>query len=161
MTEQQNAFIDQMFLEMYQNLFEYAYAQFSDEFLAEEAVQESFRIACQKPEDLCKSPNPKGWLKNVLKNVISNMKRSQSTAKRILSDYYSLLWDTLSEDEASISIELLYSDIEKLDEFQLVKSMVLDGKTYADLSREWGVSVPTCRKRMQRAREHLQKKIKE
>lgn len=160
MTEQQNAFIDRMFLEMYRNLFEYAYAQFADEFLAEEAVQETFRIACQKPDDLCGSQNPKGWLKNVLKNVISNSKRRQSTAKRVQADYISLITDNLSSDEEPVPVELLYSDIADLAEFQLVKAMALEGKTYTELSDELDISVPTCRKRMQRAKELLQKIIK-
>lgn len=161
MTEHQNAFIDQMFLEMYHNLFEYADAQLSDEFLAEEAVQETFRIACQKPDDLCSSPNPKGWLKNVLKNVISNTRRHQNAVLRIQSDYYHSLLDNILWDEEPVSVETLYGDIVNLDEFQLVKAMALEGKTYSDLSEEWGISIPTCRKRMQRARKHLQKWIKE
>ena len=46
-----------------------------------------------------------------------------------------------------------------LEEFQMVKGMVLDGKSYLELSQELGISIVTCRKRMQRAKEILRKKI--
>lgn len=41
-------------------LFTYAMALLGSETAAEEAVQESFRIACMKPEALIGSDNPRG-----------------------------------------------------------------------------------------------------
>jgi len=72
--------IDRLYLQMYPMLFEYARSSLSSDALAEEAVQDTFIIACQKPEALCESPNPEGWLVNTLKNVLSNTKRSQNIA---------------------------------------------------------------------------------
>ena len=66
--------IDRLYLQMYSMLFEYARSSLSSDALAEEAVQDTFIIACQKPEALCESPNPEGWLVNTLKNVLSNVR---------------------------------------------------------------------------------------
>ncbi len=160
MTRAQSDLIDRMYLEMHDLLFEYACAHLENEAVAEEAVQETFRIACQKPEDLSGSPNPKGWVMNVLKNVISNTRKNQSTAKRILGEYLQLEAQFLQSSNDSLDVNLLFHDIASLEEFQMVKEMALEGKTYLELSQEWGISIDACRKRMQRARDLLRKKIK-
>ena len=56
MTEQQNKIIEQLYLSLYVKMLIYAKATLRDEALAEEAVQEAFRIACVRPEVLCESP---------------------------------------------------------------------------------------------------------
>ena len=58
MNAEQRKEIEQLYMQMYDMLTAYARSSLSEEALAEEAVQETFRIACQKPEDLCDSPNP-------------------------------------------------------------------------------------------------------
>ena len=68
--------IERLYLDLYPLLFEYARSSLSSDSLAEEAVQETFRIACQKPESLIHSPNPEGGLVNTLKNVLKNSIRN-------------------------------------------------------------------------------------
>ena len=77
MNLQQNEEIKRLYLEMYSKLFDYAFSFLKNESLAEEAVQNTFQIACQKPEKVCNSPNPQGWLVITLKNVISNTVKSR------------------------------------------------------------------------------------
>ena len=72
MDKQHSNYIEALYLEMFELLFSYARSSLENDSLAEEAVQETFRIACLKPSELCASPNPKGWLVNTLKNVIRN-----------------------------------------------------------------------------------------
>jgi len=160
MTQAQSDFIDRMYLEMHNLLFEYACAHLENEAIAEEAVQETFRIACQKPQELYACPNPKGWMMNVLKNVICNIRKNQSTAKRVLGEYLQFQAQILQSANDSLDVNLLFHDIASLEEFQMVKEMALEGKTYLELSQEWGISVEACRKRMQRARDLLRKKMK-
>ncbi len=160
MTQAQSDLIDRMYLEMHNLLFEYAVSRLENESIAEEAVQETFQIACQKPEELCGSPNPKGWVMNVLKNVISNIRKNQSTAKRILGKYLQLEAQSLQSANDSLDVNLLFHDIAPLEEFQMVKEMALEGKTYLELSQERGISIEACRKRMQRAKDLLRKKMK-
>ncbi len=151
--------IDRLYLQMYSMLFEYARSSLSNDALAEEAVQDTFTIACQKPEALCGSPNPEGWLVNTLKNVLSNTIRSQNIAKRILMDYFASHANDISVSSDRVSLEVLYNDIADLEEFKLLKEMALDGRSYLEMAEARGISVGACRKRVERAKKVLQKKF--
>jgi DNA-directed RNA polymerase specialized sigma24 family protein len=52
MDSDQRSRIEQLYTEMYDFLIHYAVSALKNESLAEEAVQETFRIACAKPEAL-------------------------------------------------------------------------------------------------------------
>ena len=65
-----NKLIEQLYFEMYNKLFLYAQSALRDHCLAEEAVQETFRIDCAKADRLAESENRQGWLINTLKNVL-------------------------------------------------------------------------------------------
>lgn len=160
MNLQQNEEIKRLYLEMYSKLFDYAFSSLKNESLAEEAVQNTFQIACQKPEKVCNSPNPQGWLVITLKNVISNTVKSRETSTRILTEYYKLRVREIQESTDPEALDILYHDLTNMEEYQLVKGMAIDGKSYLELAKERNISVEACRKRMQRAREFLQGKIK-
>lgn len=160
MNLQQNEEIKQLYLEMYSKLFDYAFSSLKNESLAEEAVQDTFQIACQKPEKVCNSPNPQGWLVITLKNVISNTVKSRETSTRILTEYYKLRVREIQESTDPEALDILYQDLTHMEEYQLVKGMAVDGKSYLELAKKRNISVEACRKRMQRAREFLQGKIK-
>jgi len=151
--------IEKLYLEMYSMLFEYARSSLSSDALAEEAVQETFCIACKKVDALCNSPNPKGWLVNTLKNIISNMKRHRSTVDRVLREYVASKITDIIVTENNIKTEILFNDIADTEEFQLLKELALDGLSYLEMAQKRGISVVACRKRVQRAKEKLQKKI--
>lgn len=152
--------IDRLYLQMSPMLFEYARSVLSNDALAEEAVQDTFIIACQKPEALCDSPNPKGWLFNTLKNVVSNTVRRQTIGKRIFLSYVSSNVKDVSVAPDRVDLEILYDDIADLEEFKLLKEMALEGKSYLEMAEERGITVSTCRKRVERAKKILQKKIR-
>lgn len=160
MNSQYNAEIEQLYLRMYDRLFVYARSTLRNDSLAEEAVQETFRIACQKPEDLLNSPRPEGWLINTLKNVMSNMIRSRAIANRILSEYIAAQTPEFSESVDGIRFEILYENISEMEEFQLIKEMAVDGLSHLEMAEKRGISVAACKKRVQRAKETLRKKIK-
>lgn len=151
--------IDRLYLQMYSMLFEYARSALSNDALAEEAVQDTFTIACQKPEALCGSSNPEGWLVNTLKNVISNTIRRQSIAKRIFLDYFSSNVKDISVSPDRVGLEILYDDVADLEEFKLLKEMALEGRSYLEMASDRGITVVACRKRIERAKKVLQKKV--
>ena len=72
-----NVELEQLYREMYDWLLGYANASLSNPSRAEEAVQETFRIACDKQTTLLESDNPKGWLVNTLKGVLRNFSRKR------------------------------------------------------------------------------------
>ena len=152
--------IERLYLQLYPLLFEYARSSLSSDSLAEEAVQDTFRIACQKPEAMLNSPNPEGWIMNTLKNVLKNTIRNQNISRRILLDYFASNINDITVTNDRVGLEILYEDVADLEEFKMVKAMALEGKSYLEMSQELGISMAACRKRMQRARETLRKKIK-
>ena len=160
MTAEQSAQIEELYLQMYNGMMAYARSSLLEEALAEEAIQETFRIACQKPEALCGSQNPKGWLIKALKFTIQNMKRSRESARILLSEYLSSQIEKAALFEDKISLEVLYGNVSDLEEFQLLKEMAVDGKSHLEMAQARGISVSACKKRVQRAKEVLQKKFK-
>jgi RNA polymerase sigma-70 factor (ECF subfamily) len=159
MNARQSKEIEQLYQQMYSKLFVYARSVLENDALAEEAVQDTFHIACQKVDAVCGSPNPKGWLFNTLKYVISNELRSRSIAKRILMDYFALNINDISISNDHIGLEIIYTDIADTEEFKLLKEMALEGKSHLEMAQARGITVSACRKRVQRAKDFLQKKI--
>lgn len=159
MNAEQSDLITQLYIEMYDRLFLYASCSLSEESLAEEAVQETFRIACQKPDQLFESLNPKGWLVNTLKYTICNMKRSRENAQRLLSNYLATQSKDIAFSENKVSVEVMYGNIANIEEFKLIKEMAIDGRSHLEMAKARGISVDACKKRVQRAKKILQKKL--
>lgn len=160
MNDQQSKQIECLYIQMYNMLYEYARSVLGNETQAEEAIQEVFRIACQKPADVCESINPQGWMVLTLKHVISNMGRSQFIETRALAKYSSLHPDIANSLPTQIEVELLYNDIADTEEFHMLKEMTIEGLSYPEMAQNRGISIEACRKRMQRAKEFLRKVVK-
>lgn len=159
MNPEYNQRIAQLYLEMYDMMICYARCSFKEEPLAEEAVQETFQIACQKPTQVCESANPKGWLVNTLKFTIRNMKRSRDHTRQLLSLVEQDESVTYSEDR--LPLRLMYEDIADSEEFKLLVEMAIEGKSHLEMATARGISVDACKKRVQRAKETLKKKLKQ
>ena len=158
MTSDQRKRIEEFYLEMYNRLFIYARSALDNESLAEEAIQETFRIVCMKPEDLLSSPNPKGWIVNTLKYTIQNMKRSRDKANVLLTQYLAAN-SSVAFSEDRISLEVTYENVARSEEFSLIKEMAVDGRSHLEMAQSRGISVAACKKRVQRAKEFLRRKI--
>ena len=159
MNAEQRAQIEELYLQMFDGMMAYARSSLQEESVAEEAVQETFRIACQKPEDLCNSPNPKGWLVNTLKFTIQNTKRSRESARLILSEYLADQSRQILYSDDKVSLDVLYENVADLEAFKLLKEMAIEGKSHLEMAQSRGISVAACKKRVQRAKELLQKKL--
>lgn len=152
--------IAELYQEMFEKLMSYARSSLDNEALAEEAVQETFRIACQKPEQLCDSPNPQGWLVQTLKYTICNMQSSRATAKRIVEKYLMTQAKEFSFSEDKLDLGVLYKNVADTEEFKLLSEMAIEGKSHEEMASSRGISVNACKKRVQRAKETLQRRIK-
>lgn len=151
--------IEQLYRAHYQRLYLYARAVVQDAGLAEEAVQDTFHIACGRVREVQRSKNSAGWLMQTLKNVIRNMERSRSSL-------YSSLRSGLPYDDAVLgakcdepSVDVLYGGILPEEDFRLLKHIVLDGWSYLEAAQSLSISVDACRKRVQRSKEKLRKKL--
>lgn len=150
--------LEQMYREMYPTLYAYALRILKDHALAEEAIQDAFCIACAKREQFLSSANPHGWIMCTLKFVMRNMLRTQAKLKSLLQSL---------DDEEGVcagpqemaSVDVLFGDVSDSEDFQLLKRIALDRCTMLEVAQDLGISVETCKKRVQRARKRLQQKL--
>ncbi len=144
---------------MYDMLFTYAKCLLGNASLAEEAIQETFRIACSKPEALMESQNPKGWITNTMKNVARNTKRTYANLTKLVArslsadEYIATMGKTNDYSDAE------FSDLISPDEYTLIKRVVLQKNSIKDAAHELGISVEACKKRIQRIKAKLRKAL--
>lgn len=152
--------IEELYLEMFDKLKAYARSVLESDALAEEAVQETFRIACQKPQNVYNCPNPQGWIFIALKNTIRNIQGNRATARRILEMYLLVEAGQTAFSDDRLSIEVTYEDVADTEEFKLLKELAIEGKSHEEMAKARGITVSACKKRVQRAKEKLQQKLK-
>lgn len=137
----------------------YAASVLGDRNLAEEVVQDTFCIFCTKAETTLQHENPQGWLMRTLQNVMRNMKRHRAAVNRLMMKAFRVKnWEALLVYDQE-NVDLLYGDLAARADFQLLKRVVLDGCTMLEAAEEYGISVEACKKRIQRLRTHLKKKL--
>ena len=66
----------------------------------------------------------------------------------------------LSVTEDSINLNILYENVADTEEFKLLSEMVIEGRSHEEMARARGITISACKKRVQRAKETLQRKIK-
>ena len=160
MTAEQDAFVTAKYHEKRKFLLEYSVSNLKDHALAEEAVQQTFEIACRKIEDFCGSPNPDGWLIKTLGLVIRNLERRRRTERGIMvvaDDYHP---DLVAAPEIPMSLRITYGSLVDTPQFRLLYETEVLGFTLVEMSRKLGISEAACKKRAERARKYLRKKLK-
>lgn len=160
MNAEQDKLIDELFRKLYRFLLNYAESALKNPSLAEEAVQETFAIACRRADRVCESENPRGWLVETLKFVIRNVEHRQRTANKIIVDLGGCGPELFAGPADQVDLKLIYGNVADTKEFNLVYAIAVDGKSYIEISEAAGITVEACRKRFERARKFLQKKIK-
>lgn len=138
MNEEQKERMERLYIEMYDKLMAYARSNLDNESLAEEAVQETFRIACQKYGKLFDSPNPHGWLVLTLRHTIQNMKKQCLNDKVLLSQYLAVQARNISFSEDMLSLDVQYGKIADTEEFKIIKEMAVDGYSHLELAQPVG-----------------------
>ncbi len=160
MNAEQCQYIEQLYFDLYDRMVSYANSVLKNEAMAEEVVQESFQTACLKPEEVCRSENPSGWMLKTLKFTIQNYIRGRENNKRLLAQYLAVQNRDMVVLDDKVRLEVLYENVADLEEFQLIKEMVIEGKSHLEMAQARGISVSACKKRVQRAKEVLRKRIK-
>ena len=158
LTTEQDEQLTSLYREMYEKLVNLAYLKLHHVSLAEEAAQETFCIACRRPEAALCCPNPQGWLVTTLRYVVRNMQRLLALReKRVI---------TLAEPDGGVPVFDDYTDAEYADlltdeEYRLFRRIAVDRYTMREAAYAFGISEEACKKRVQRIRARLQKKILE
>lgn len=159
MTQEESEYIDRIYRDMYHSLYTYAYGILVNQYLAEESVQETFRVACDKPKELIACPNPEGWLVETLKNVIRNAERKRAMLEKYIAALEPADLDRLVSPDCGDDVDLMYSDLVSKEEFYLLKRVDIEGYTMLEMAEELGINVETCKKRAQRAREKMRQQL--
>ena len=159
MNAEQNKLLDELYRKMYRFLLCYARSALNNESIAEEAVQETFAIACRRIDRVCESENPQGWLVETLKLVIKNLERRQQTAQKVISDLTEYRPDLVASPEEHMDIRQVYGDVADTKEFQLVYAIAVEGQSYIEIADAAGITAPTCRKRFERAKKYLRRML--
>lgn len=162
LNEEQQRMIERLYKQMYKSLFSYAFSIFRNPSLAEEAVQDTFQIACLKVSVLADSPNPEGWLMNTLKYVMSNLRQRQANKDALFVSARELDENIVSIPR-EISVETESSCIDTLGEtnYRLLRRVALKESTIREAAQEFGISEEACSKRLQRSKKKLRKIFQE
>ena len=125
---------------------------------AQDAIQDTFCIACAKRKQCLASADPRRWIMCTLKDVGQNVRRTQAKLKKLL-----LSLNTGECQDAGtpdpVSVDVLFGDLSDSEDFRLLKRIALDRCTMLEVAEELGISLESCKKRVQRARKRLQEKI--
>lgn len=151
-------FIDRLYRKKYDLLFKYAKYVFHDSSAAEEAVQETFIVACIHHEKLQASLNPDGWIVNTHKLVCKNIQKSRNRdIGKMLSLTNENALKPFAYTEPSFENKFDLEDYVSPEDVFILRKLILEGYSHKDLAQELNISVDACKKRLQRAKEKFRK----
>ena len=156
LTKEQQEHISTSYFEMSKLLLSIAYRSLESYSLAEEAVQEAFCIACRKPDAFLSSANPQGWIVNTLLNVIRNMKRSITKNTQNVINAPAPCRAIPHYDDYS---DIEYADLVGSEEYCLFRKVAVEQYSVKEAAAELELSDEACKKRIQRIRAKLKKKL--
>lgn len=152
LSPEESTLLEKYFREMQQPLYRAAASYLQSEHLAEDIVQDTFTYAGNHLEKLLESPEPKGWLYEVMKNLCRHATRDR---KRIAAR-------TVPLEEASLpagddgNFEINELDMTNED-MQLMERYFCWGRSLMELAEEKKISVGAVKMRIKRAKERLRK----
>ena len=150
-----------LYQELYQTLLQIAFFYLQSRSLAEEVVQEAFRVAAEKIDDLLSSPNPSGWLALATRNTAKNLLRQERAYQRLLMKAAALPEENYFEIDDFLSLETMRENLTNTEEYQLLKLFVYEGLSTPEVAERLGITVNACRIRKSRAIKTLREKILE
>ena len=160
MTAEQMGFLTALYIKKREFLVEYANGSLHNYALAEEAVQQTFEIACHKIEKVCTSPNPEGWLTKTLAFVIRNAESRKRTEGNVIVFSADYRPDLVAAPADPLPLHVTYGNLVNTPQFQIIYEMEVEGRSLAEIAEDEGISLTACRKRAERARKYLQRKLK-
>lgn len=161
MVPQQNERFEALYQEQYPKLFLYAKNYLADHSWAQDVVHDVFYEALRQADELDRHVNPGGWLMRTLQNKIADNNRAHL---RYIRRFLSLDTEGMEQtavydpDEIEESIsEIMRKVMQALNEneFYLLRQLVLERRSHAEVAHELGISVWNCQKRLERIRKKL------
>ena len=159
MTTEQDQFFTKIYKERRKPLLMYAENRLGNHAMAEDAVQQAFEIGWRKIDDFQNSPKPEGWIFRSLEFVISNMKSRLRTERRVIAILDDYRPDLVAAPADPLPLRVHFGELVDLPQFRIVYEMEIQGHTLAEIAKDLGISETACKKRAERARKDLQKKL--
>ena len=160
MAAEQDQFFTKIYQERRKPLQMYAENALGNHAMAEDAVQQAFEIGWRKIEDFQNSPKPEGWIFRSLEFVIRNMKSRLRTERRVIAITDEYRPDLVAAPADPLPLRMHFGDLLDTPQFRIVYEMEIQGRTLAEIAKELGISEAACKKRAERARKDLQKKLR-
>lgn len=160
MTAEQDQFFTKIYKERRKPLLMYAESALGNHAMAEDAVQLAFEIGWRKIEDFQNCPKPEGWIFKSLEFVISNMKSRLRTERRVIAIVDEYRPDLVAAPADPLPLRVHFGDLVDTPQFQIIYEMEFFGRTLAEIAKDLGISENACKKRAERARKDLQKKLR-
>lgn len=160
MTAEQDQFFTKIYKERRKPLLMYAESALGNHAMAEDAVQLAFEIGWRKIEDFQNCPKPEGWIFKSLEFVISNMKSRLCTERRVIAIVDEYRPDLVAAPADPLPLRVHFGDLVDTPQFQIIYEMDFYGRTLAEIAKDLGISENACKKRAERARKDLQKKLR-
>ncbi len=154
MDKKKEEIISGLYDEFFDTMRLYAEASLHNTALAEEAVQETFCIACIKIDDLLASSNPRGWLILVLRNVILHIQRNKKEFLRSMSAI-SFREDVGGYEQVAFydsQPEFWYENLTQDKDYELLRKFVIEGYSLKELADEYGLAMSACKQRIRRVK---------
>ncbi len=137
----------------YKHMYRIACAFLNNQDLSLDAVQETFRIACEKSSELASSSSVEAWLVKTLRNVIGNIYKQRKKLLWLIEP----LCETSGVTEMELSVRTEYYGTLDSKSLELLIWIYCEGISYCEAATRLGISLNACKKRIQRAKEQLRK----
>lgn len=162
LNEEENHYVEELYTQCFHSLFVFARKLTSSNSMAEEAVQCTFAVVCEKLDTVRSSNNPPGYLVAILRIIVKNMNRARARLNGTMVNLMSLegFADTQTFEQA-INPEIYFSDLMTHEEYEMLKRVALDGYTIGQAAEEFGITLEACKKRIQRLKERIKKALQE
>ena len=160
MTAEQDQFFTTIYRERRKPLLEYAESALGNQAMAEDAVQQAFEIGWRKIEDFQNCPKPEGWIFKSVEFVVRNMKSRLRTERRVIAITDEYRPDLVAAPADPLPLRVHFGDLLDTPQFQIIYEMEFYGRTLAEIAKDLGISENACKKRAERARKDLQKKLR-
>lgn len=122
--------------------------------VAEDIVQDAFLIALQKPETFMACENRVAWMFEILRNYMGHYFRDAQYMKRLQKEIEPLF---KAKTEDHLPVMILYKGMISDEDLKLLDKAIIQRQPYSELSKEFGLTEPALRKRIQRARDRFRK----
>ena len=105
------------------------------------------------------SPNPKGWLYKTMWNMVQNSNRVTTRQMKLITDFLTVNGREITVSFDQPDLMLKYGSLAETEEFKLIYDMAVLGKSQQEMAAERGITVVNCKKRVERAKKFLRRKL--